>query len=121
MKKLKLLSLIMLLCTNSFVGCINPHPSQTIGEKQSSAIEKEEAIISFICSQYRSHYQGFEFIRMQSFYKMGDGYYAIIKFTYIKNGVKMFAVNNVSTDKDGYLKEVSYSASLPYDELLIDP
>ena len=58
---------------------------------------------------------------MQSFCKMGDGYYAIIRFTYIKDGVKMFAVNNVSTDKDGYLKEVSYSASLPYDELLIDP
>lgn len=111
----------MFLCISSLIGCINPHPSQTIGEKQSSAIEKEEAIKSFICSQYRSHYQDFEFVRMQSFYKTGDGYYAVIRFTYTKNGVKMIAVNNVSTDEDGYLKEVSYSTSLPYDELITDP
>ena len=90
-------------------------------EPQKSAFEVNEDIKSFICSQYSSHVDSFELVRFESLNRIIDEYHGIIKFTFYKKGVKYYSVNNFITDEDGYLKEITYSHSLPYKDLKIEP
>jgi len=91
--------------------------SELFGDEHQSAFEEMEDIKSFIVSQYNGTYNDFKLESFDSFSKQGDGYYAIIKFTYSDKGVKMYAVNNTKTDEDGYITEVTYSHAIPFDQL----
>ena len=91
--------------------------SELFGDEPQSASEEMEDIKSFIVSQYEGTFNDFKLESFDSFSKQGDGYYAIIKFTYYDKGVKMYAVNNTKTDEDGYITEITYSHAIPFDEL----
>ena len=91
--------------------------SELFGEEPSNAFEDMEEVKSFIVSQYEGPFNDFKLESFDSFNKQGDGYYAIIKFTYYDKGVKMYAVNNTKTDEDGYITEVTYSHAIPFDQL----
>lgn len=91
--------------------------SELFGEEPSNAFEDMEEVKSFIVSQYEGTFNDFKLESFDSFNKQGDGYYAIIKFTYYDKGVKMYAVNNTKTDEDGYITEVTYSHAIPFDQL----
>lgn len=119
MKRVDIALLLFMLLT--FASCLNPAPTKTVGVEE-NAFEEEKSIKSFIQAQYRDYYEGFELVRWQSFRStIGGGYYGIIKFTYYENGEKMFAVNNVTADKDGYIEKISYSSSYRYKDLPFIP
>ena len=91
--------------------------SELFGDEPQSAFEEMEDIKSFIVSQYEGTFNDFKLESFDTFSKQGDGYYAIIKFTYSDKGVKMYAVNNTKTDEDGYITEITYSYAIPFDQL----
>lgn len=95
--------------------------SQKTIDVEKNGLDEERSIKSFVESQYKNAYSNFELVRWQSYKKTFDGHSGIIKFTYDKDGIKMFGVNNVRIDEDGYVKEVTYSSSIPYKDLKIDP
>lgn len=91
--------------------------SELFGDEPHNAFEEQEDIKAFIVSQYEGTFNDFKLESFDSFSKQGNGYYAIIKFSYSDKGVKMYAVNNVKTDEEGYISEITYSHSIPFDEL----